>query len=278
MTDDRKYRTEVPNIIDDLGLNPYERALYVHYKRVCGANGGQCTEGVRGTAERTKMSFSKVSNTRQALIDRGLIQMQPFGEVGGVSVTIVEIWHINTVYYASKNRPGVDGWKVEQLEEWVKGCSHSEHPPEATPPQEPNLNGGCSHSEQGCSHSEHKKEPIKNQTPKGVSGNQPQNNPGKKIKEESDEPGPRKQLMNEFIALSGLKMPHRKTDEKFWWSSIGELYELFNRDVDIGKKMIRQAIDELRRDKMRVAGPESLIKTARDLSAQANHKPRISLK
>lgn len=92
------------------------------------------------------------------------------------------------------------------------------------------------------------------------------------------EPGPKTQLMNEFLSLSGLSMPYRKTDQNFWWGSIGELYELFNRDVDVGKNTIRQVIDELRRDRLRITGPESLVKTARDVMAQKNYQPRISLK
>lgn len=50
------HRTQIPNIVDDLGLDPYERALYVHYKRVCGENqGAYCYEATKTTAQKTKM-------------------------------------------------------------------------------------------------------------------------------------------------------------------------------------------------------------------------------
>jgi hypothetical protein len=42
-SDLKKYRTEIPNMIFDIGLTPYEVALYGHFKRVCGAEkGGVC--------------------------------------------------------------------------------------------------------------------------------------------------------------------------------------------------------------------------------------------
>jgi hypothetical protein len=37
----RKYRIEIPNLIDDAGLSVYALRLYVHLKRVTGAEGGR---------------------------------------------------------------------------------------------------------------------------------------------------------------------------------------------------------------------------------------------
>lgn len=121
----RKYRTEIPNIIDDLGLDPYQRTLYTHYKRVCGANGGTCEEGIRKTAERTGMSTAKVSLVRRELATRGLIveHQQPKQEEHikpQVFITIIDIWELNFFYYSYKEgRPNIAGWTVEQLREWL---------------------------------------------------------------------------------------------------------------------------------------------------------------
>lgn len=80
-------------------------------------------------------------------------------------------------------------------------------------------------------------------------------------------PRPKSELKDEFLLITGLKMPRRKTDEKFWWSSIAEIYEISGRDVDIGKKLIHQSVTKLKTDHLTIAGPESLIKTCRALMA-----------
>ncbi|GAF99333.1 unnamed protein product, partial [marine sediment metagenome] len=38
-SEDRAYFTMMPNIIDDMGLDPYAFRLYVHLRRVAGENG-----------------------------------------------------------------------------------------------------------------------------------------------------------------------------------------------------------------------------------------------
>lgn len=257
MVDEKRYRTEIPNIIDDLGLDPYERTLYVHYKRVCGASGGQCTEGVRGTAEKTKMSFAKVSSTRQALIDRGLILMQPHGEVGGFAVTIVDIWHLNTAYYADKNRPGIDGWTIKQLEEWVSRCSGGEHPIEEVSPQTPNLNGhsslseqGCSGDEQGCSPGEQKKEHINptTTTPTGTHVH---------AKDEQPPEDGIGVLLKQFLISSQLRMPRKQEKLEQWRADLGEILKLAGSNLESAKRLIEDTIKALG-NKYTIVGPQSI--------------------
>lgn len=89
----RKYRTELPNMADD-DLDPYQYRLYGHYKRVCGANGGECYESVRTTAEKTKMSNEKVIATRQWLADNGWIHVEPRAK-GTLNITILDRWEEN---------------------------------------------------------------------------------------------------------------------------------------------------------------------------------------
>lgn len=110
-------RTQIPNIVDDMGLNPYERALYVHYKRVCGENqGAYCFEATKTTAQKTKMSAGQVSTSRQVLVERGLIIVQ---EGRPIVVTVVNIWEMNTGFYQLEHRPDVEGWTVEQVKLWL---------------------------------------------------------------------------------------------------------------------------------------------------------------
>jgi hypothetical protein len=50
----RKYRTEIPNLVLELGLSPYALALYVHLKRTAGQDGACYKE--RGGWQRIQVS------------------------------------------------------------------------------------------------------------------------------------------------------------------------------------------------------------------------------
>ena len=106
-SDLKKYRTEIPNMIFDIGLTPYEVALYGHFKRVCGAEpGGMCWKSVSTLSKETGMSAGRVSEARAELARRGLIHMrQPKGPGTGVTVTIVDIWPQNMVRYSAEGNP-----------------------------------------------------------------------------------------------------------------------------------------------------------------------------
>lgn len=97
----RRYRTEIPNMADD-ELDPFQYRLYAHYKRVCGADGGECFEAVRTTAEKTRMSNEKVISTRQWLGDNGWIELEKRAK-GTFRITIIDCWHKNTVRYSERS-------------------------------------------------------------------------------------------------------------------------------------------------------------------------------
>lgn len=80
----RKYRTEIPNIVFTLGLDPYALALYCHLKRTTGAaDGGLCWKSTRTLANETGMSVGKVSEARNEL-------EKERDELGGKSLITVE--------------------------------------------------------------------------------------------------------------------------------------------------------------------------------------------
>jgi len=89
----RKYRTEIPNIADD-DMDVFQYRLYGHYKRVCGAAGGECFESVRTTAEKTRMSPTKVIETRQWLAENGWVEIEKTVN-STVHVTITDKWSDN---------------------------------------------------------------------------------------------------------------------------------------------------------------------------------------
>lgn len=88
---------------------------------------------------------------------------------------------------------------------------------------------------------------------------------------ESDKP--KKQLMGTFLAETGLKMPHRKSDVGFWWSAIGEIYNLVDNDVGRGSDIIRRAVKRMKADKLTISGPNSIINICRPLLASSTNGP-----
>lgn len=78
---------------------------------------------------------------------------------------------------------------------------------------------------------------------------------------------PKKILMSEFQTATGLKMPSKKPQLGFWWSNIGEILDIADGDIVRGKSLISGAVDKLRREKLTIGGPESIVKTCRALAA-----------
>lgn len=114
-SDLKKYRTELPNLYDDAGLDVYEFRLLAHYKRV-----GKCTEGLPTTAKKCRMSEGKASETRQSLADKKWISLQKVPMDKGryrFIVTVNDRWIENFAKYS--------GLSVDDIAEQVKKASPS---------------------------------------------------------------------------------------------------------------------------------------------------------
>lgn len=100
----RRWRTELSNLADDLGLSVYAFRLYGHIKRRCGANGGTCTASTRALAEKCKMSVGKVSDSKRELIDAGLISIEKVDGPHGPedNITIIDIWLRNFEHFSEQ--------------------------------------------------------------------------------------------------------------------------------------------------------------------------------
>lgn len=106
----KKYRTEIPNIVCDLGLSPYEMTLYTHLKRTAGA-GGVCWKSTATLARETGMSSGMVSKAKiglqasRPLLKKPLINItEETNKKGGKAnhaITIADIWAENMAYFAS---------------------------------------------------------------------------------------------------------------------------------------------------------------------------------
>lgn len=68
------YFTMIPNLVDDLGLDPYTHRLYCHIKRVTGENGA-CWQSTETLATHCCMSKGKVSDGKRRLVAANLIRI-----------------------------------------------------------------------------------------------------------------------------------------------------------------------------------------------------------
>lgn len=108
--DTKKYFTQIPNIVLDLGLTPYEQVLYDHLKRSAEAK-GQCSKSTRTLAQECRMSPTVVvkakaslAKPRHELNKKPLIKItkreNPKGGKEYDEISIVDIWRENTNRYA----------------------------------------------------------------------------------------------------------------------------------------------------------------------------------
>jgi hypothetical protein len=124
----RKYRTEIPNLVDDLGLSVYAFRLYVHLKRVCGADPqGRCYQGTRTLAKRCKISMGKISEAKKELLAYKLIEIQTFppAENRADEVRILDIWRRN-----------FDAFAPRSSDEHPRSRTRSPHEPKKEPLEE----------------------------------------------------------------------------------------------------------------------------------------------
>ena len=137
----RKYRTEIPNSIDDMDLSVYAFRLYVHLKRVAG-DSGKCWQSSDTLATACHMSKGMISKAKDELVDKGLIHIDEQKlERGGRAahhVTVNDIWLENFIKFAGHQPSSQD----------EQASSYSELP--------------SSPHEQASSPHEIKKEPLSN--------------------------------------------------------------------------------------------------------------------
>jgi len=95
--------TMMPNLVDDLDLDPYAFRLYVHFRRVAGENGA-CWQSTDTLKDLCKMSMGAISAAKQVLKDAGLIHIENRKRNGTIyhHITIVDIWARNFSHYAAQ--------------------------------------------------------------------------------------------------------------------------------------------------------------------------------
>lgn len=105
----RKYRIELPNLIDDLGLSPHAFRLYVHIKRRAGSvASGYCWEGTKGMATACQMSTGKVSEAKAELVAANLITIERRANEGKTDIIrLKNIWPANFAKYTEPDSPDI---------------------------------------------------------------------------------------------------------------------------------------------------------------------------
>ena len=97
---DKRFFIQIPNLIDDADLTPYEHRLYFHLVRVCGTT-GVCSQGTRLLAEWCGFSAGNISKAKEGLKRKGLIKIRkvqtPNGE--GDEIKLTDIWSLNAQLY-----------------------------------------------------------------------------------------------------------------------------------------------------------------------------------
>lgn len=109
----KRYWTQLPNMVFDLGLKPLELLLYAHLKRAAGANlDGKCTKSTATLVRETGMGAGTISRakeelekSRSELGNKPLITIKeipnPRGGKPFQHIRITDIWKINMERFAT---------------------------------------------------------------------------------------------------------------------------------------------------------------------------------
>ena len=109
------WRTEIPNCIDDCGLDPSEYRLYCHIKRIAGDRGA-CFKSINSLAEHCKIGKTKLKECLASLCETNeflgvpLLKKQnrttKLGDKDTNLYIVKDIWHLNSKFYNKKQNRG----------------------------------------------------------------------------------------------------------------------------------------------------------------------------
>lgn len=119
-----KYRTELPNIILDMGLDPYEFTLYSHLKRIAGDK-GNAEASNKYLAKVSCMSIDKVKKVKKILVERNLIKttirQNKDKSFKPTLIQIIDWWPQNFEYFKFKKKE-----RENKLKEFLVGDEKAE--------------------------------------------------------------------------------------------------------------------------------------------------------
>jgi hypothetical protein len=102
----RRYRTEIPNILDDSTLSPNAVRLYLRYKRAA-SSAGACWQSIKTLSETIPgMSIGSVSKARAELIEKKWVREGAVYINGEEKpcIYLIDVWDINAQRYAAARK------------------------------------------------------------------------------------------------------------------------------------------------------------------------------
>jgi len=108
------YRTEIPNIILDIGLSLEEIGVYNHLKRIAGDR-GLCFCSVSSLCKKMNISKPTFLKIRDSLLKKNLIRMQQRiqdKQYTTTVITIVDLWPENMKHFSSNKNQRGGGKKI----------------------------------------------------------------------------------------------------------------------------------------------------------------------
>jgi len=148
-----KYRTEIPNILFEMDLDPYELSFYLYLKRIAGDH-GKCWKANKTMAKESNICVRKIKYLKVTLEQKNLIKVTQRktenGDQDSSIIEIVDLWPKNFAHFLKPN---------EDISK-SKGVVHNMHDPVHHMPD-----GGALHAPK----EEHiKEEPYKNKEREGA--------------------------------------------------------------------------------------------------------------
>ena len=145
----RKYRTEIPNIVDDMNLTPHAYRLYGHLKRVAGAKEGSCWQNTDTLAQICNMSTGMVSRAKGELVEAGLIVIgkKRVGRNEVDNIRILDIWARNFAAYGPQTATPSREIVTPSQYEPVASVTPSQYETKKEPSQEETNKENISHAE-----------------------------------------------------------------------------------------------------------------------------------
>jgi hypothetical protein len=105
----REWFSQIPNLVCEMNLTPYEMTAYIYFKKIAGDHGA-CWKHSTRLAEDMRMSTGSLSKAKQGLVRKGLIVIQPITEPITIQghelkpqgrgkpahlIRIIDIWELN---------------------------------------------------------------------------------------------------------------------------------------------------------------------------------------
>jgi len=121
--------------------------------------------------------------------------------------------------------------------------------------------------------------PSPSHTPENGDASAP---PPARSRQPSEKDLARKALEEHFVAVTGLPSPKQDTEAdrraagSQWWKPLRIILDLARGDVATGKRLIDQSVRKLRDGELTIADPNSILKTARAISATSRASPRTA--